>query len=292
MLSRRTSTATGNAYVARFCSRGGVVCRDELYEFLFNHDTPAWLCNLTKRLNRQTKLKEFFMQLHTGETLAAVTPKWSWQQREALGQQCLRQAAEDFLNDGAEGLYRHLANEMFAEPAEALKQSLNLDGYSYTDRRLLAPESDVLDVREIAGVLESLVGGLGLANQDVAVHCLKLSEGHWLDGKWDDCISNARRFLESVMQEVASCHSKIAKGVALAQHSYERPVEIRKYLEAAGLLETKEAKAIAEVYGLLSNTGSHPYIAAKDQARLLRQQALILSQFVLLRYQGYLASNC
>ena len=35
-------------------------------------------------------------------------------------------------------------------------------------------------------------------------------------------------------------------------------------------------------------TGSHPYIAQQDQARLLRQLALVLSQFILLRYQGYL----
>ena len=66
---------------------------------------------------------------------------------------------------------------------------------------------------------------------------------------------------------------------------------VRDYLEREGLLETKEKKELAEVYGLLSNVGSHPYIAGKDQARLLRQQALLLSQFVMLRYQGYLRAH-
>jgi hypothetical protein len=294
MITRRTATAIGNAYMARFSWRGkgAEVYKDALYEFMFNHACPAWLCNLAKKLRWPIEVKEFFMKLHTGETQSVATPNWSWAQRENLGQQYLRQTAEDFLNDGADGLAQYSVNSNYEEPAQAMRQSLEFDGYAYTNRRLHAPESDVLDVREVVGVLESLYGDLGLARKDVALHCLKLSEDHWLGGRWDDCISNARRFLESVMQEVASGHSMIGKRVALAQNVYDRPVEIRKYLEAEGLLETKEAKAIAEVYGLLSNTGSHPYIAAKDQARLLRQQALILSQFVLLRYQGYLASNC
>src|SRR5690349_10388704 len=57
--------------------------------------------------------------------------------------------------------------------------SLGLDGYVYKDGRLLAPESDVLDTRETAGVLEQLYDELGLGEKKVALHCLKLSEDHW-----------------------------------------------------------------------------------------------------------------
>jgi hypothetical protein len=68
-------------------------------------------------------------------------------------------------------------------------------------------------------------------------------------------------------------------------------VEVRDYLERENLLEAKEKKALAEVYGLLSNTGGHPYIAEKDQARLMRHLALTFTQFILLRLQGSLQTT-
>jgi hypothetical protein len=128
-------------------------------------------------------------------------------------------------------------------------------------------------------------------NAERAIHCLKLSEEHWLNGKWDDCISNARRFLEATMQEVAAAHCLRAKQAKLSEETYSRPVRVREYLESEGLLERQEMSAIKETYGFLSGTGSHPYIAAKDQARLLRQIALLYAQFVMLRFQGSLSAS-
>ena len=52
------------------------------------------------------------------------------------------------------------------------------------------------------------------------------------------------------------------------------------------ILEKKEKEAIAKVYGLLSDTGSHPYIADRDQARLMRHLSLTFSQ--LTRFQNAL----
>lgn len=48
---------------------------------------------------------------------------------------------------------------------------------------------------------------------------------------------------------------------------------MRDYLEQEALLERKEKDALAQVYGLLSETGAHPYIAKSDQARLLRHRS-------------------
>jgi hypothetical protein len=44
------------------------------------------------------------------------------------------------------------------------------------------------------------------------------------------------------------------------------------------------------VYGLLSHTGAHPYMAENDQARLLRHLALLFAHFAMLRLQGKLSS--
>jgi hypothetical protein len=41
---------------------------------------------------------------------------------------------------------------------------------------------------------------------------------------------------------------------------------------------------LAKNYGLISNTGSHPNTAHQDQARLMRNLALIYSQYILLQW--------
>jgi hypothetical protein len=72
----------------------------------------------------------------------------------------------------------------------------------------------------------------------------------------------------------------------LPENVYSRPAEVREYLVTEKLLEKKEREALDKVYGLLSHTGSHPYMAEKDQARLLRQMSLLFCQFVMLRFEG------
>ncbi len=103
--------------------------------------------------------------------------------------------------------------------------------------------------------------------------------------------SNSRKYLESILQEVATAHSVHVKGSTLPAGTYTRPVKVRDYLEQEGLVERKEKATIAQVYGLLSETGGHPYMARNDQARLLRHLALTFSQFVMLRLQGSLAKG-
>jgi hypothetical protein len=94
-----------------------------------------------------------------------------------------------------------------------------------------------------------------------------------------------RKFLEAILQQVAA-HLAQLKGVTITEKSLERPVEVRNFLEVQDLLEHKEREALDKIYGLLSHTGSHPYMAEKDQARLLRQISLTITQFVMLRLEG------
>jgi hypothetical protein len=93
------------------------------------------------------------------------------------------------------------------------------------------------------------------------------------------------------LQEVAARHSLKFEGIALPERTFSRPVAVRDYLEEKKLLEKKEKEALSAVYGLLSETGSHPYMAQSDQARLLRHLSLTFAQFVMLRLQGRLASK-
>jgi hypothetical protein len=260
------------------------VNRDALYDFLFEHDYPSWLCNHAKTLAHKRDILEWVMRFHTGESLAAATPGWSWEQRISLGQQQLRELAEDHLNI-FQGPITRFASDAQKSANEDLVRSLELDGYVYRGNVLLAPESDVIDTKEEAGVLQALYARLGLAEKETAFHHLALSEQHYRDKKWDDCISNSRKFLECTLAAIATKHAAMKPGSSRVS-DWTKPYVTRDYLEAERLLETKEKEALAKVYGLLSATGAHPYMAQHDQARLLRHLALTFSQFVMLRYEG------
>jgi hypothetical protein len=162
---------------------------------------------------------------------------------------------------------------------------LELDGFIFRDSRLLTSDENVL-AEEESGVLESLYRRLNLQNEKTAFHHLDLSEQHYLAGRWDDSISNSRKFLESVLREVATAHSLQEHDSPLSRSVYEWPKDVRNYLEKEKLISHKEKEALFKVYGLLSDTGGHPYMARSDQARLLRNLALTLSQFIMLRFQG------
>lgn len=296
IISRRTAIALGEVYETKYTfhshySGGNIsfkVYNDSLYDYLFENNYPSWFCNKAKRLsNRQRQVKEVIMRLHTGETQSKATSNWTWDQRKQLGQEYLYDLAEDIL------VYYHdlpseSSKEKIKKQIEKLTDNLELDGYIFHNKNLLIPETDILEIEEEIGVLETLYNSLKLDGKELSLHHLKLSEEHYLAKKWDDAISNSRKFLENILREVASTHSQRCKNDQLKKSIYESPFKVRNYLEEEGLLETKEKEAVAKIYGLLSNTGGHPYMASNDQARLLRQLALTLSHFVMLRFDGYL----
>lgn len=293
MISRKSAAAIGRAYEAMFTYTSHSsyadhtkVSRDVLYDFLFENEYSAWFCNLAKTFTDKRHIQEAVMRLHTGETLAPATADWSWEQRARLGQRYLEDLAEDFLTRVDRG--EDWVKKSYLRYYEEIKRQLELDGYSYQDGKLLRREEDAVEVEEAKGVLHRLYNQLALANEDVAVHHLRLSEEHYVAGKWDDCISNSRKFLECVLQEVAAKHATVVEGRALGQNVKESPSEVRDYLVRASLLEAKEKDALTKVYSLLSHTGGHPYMAQSDQARLLRHLALTFSQFAMLRLQGKL----
>lgn len=302
MISRKTAMVVGDAYEFRFMryskgSRGPgdwYVRRDDLYDFLYENDYRGWVCNQAQDFQSmgygRRAVKEWFMKLHTGESLAGATPEWSWEEREKLGQRYLRDFAEDILNDWDS--FTPSTSPDKRPEYERLRGNLirqfELDGYTYRDSQLLAPESDVLDVEEETGVLRSLYKQLLLPKEDTNFQFLQLSEEHYLAERWGDSISNSRKFLEGTLQEVAAVHSERVKHADLLEGTYKRAVRVRDYLERENLLDSKETETLAKVYGLLSETGSHPFMPHNEQARLLRHLALTFSQFVMIRLQGSL----
>jgi hypothetical protein len=172
-----------------------------------------------------------------------------------------------------------------------LEARLELDNYKYKNGNLHPIESTVIPEREEQSYLEELTAEVNLNDQNTIKHHLRLSEEHFLNGKWDDSISNSRKVLDAILKQ-------ITERVYLAVEKKSAPIgflknaqHTREYLERQGLVTTVERETLDKTYALLSVTGGHPYIAEKDQARLMRHLALTFSQFVLLRYQGFLSNN-
>ena len=302
MISRLASIAIANSYINRFSTVSGVsgygirttsekVHNDELYDFLYENEYEAWFCNFANNLFTIRGLKAFFLQIHTGESISTATKDWSWVDRQKLGQRLLYNLAEDMLiwyetirpND-------HWEWEDHAEEAEELTRRLELDGYIFREGKLLLQQSDVLDVEQERSILKTLYQSAGLQRSSEAFQFLTLAEENFVGGRWSDSIINARKFFELTAQEGAKALA-LYNGSVLNDNILTRlkqPAQVRQYLEQQSLLERKEREAFDKVYGLLSETGAHPYMAESDQARLLRQLSLTLSQFILLRLRSAL----
>lgn len=139
--------------------------------------------------------------------------------------------------------------------------------------------------------MENLIDGLSLPDPDTIKHHLNRSEEHFIDGKWDDSISNTRKVLDAILGQVASCVYSTLNKKTIPTEMLKNATDIRNFLERQNLLTKVEREALEKNYSALSTTGGHPYIAEKDQARLMRHLGLTFSQFVLLRYEGFLKQN-
>lgn len=304
MISRKTARLIGEAYSVLFATittgtaasgrryRDYQLHNDELRDFLFDEGYAAWFLAILNNTNVSNEriIKERIMNFHTGETFTwfPSPPQNSTpEDRAVAGQDLLRRLAESLLRRAQQLRDRP---RLVHEAVEALRSHLELDGYIFRNDTLYATESSVIDEQEEQTYLELLIGGSGLADLRVIQHHLDLSENAYTESRWNDTISNARNFLESILEQVANALSQRLTGAPLAA-SVNSPAQVRDYLEDHHFIDTTEKSAIARVYGLISNSGSHPNMAHKDQARLMRHLALTFSQYILLRWDGYRQNN-
>ena len=301
MIGRRSTITIADAYHERFTHvssgyRGSshfTFSRDALYDFLFGENFDPWLLNAFRSLSTVERrgLKDFIMRIHTGESVVGATAKWTWERRRTLGQRILKDLAECLIRQRHDDSDFERYGDRHKIAVDKMQRTLELDGYVYRQGILLVPEESVIEETEEQDVLQGLIASVGLPDSTTLKHHLELSVTHYQESRWDDSISNSRKVLEGVLQQVAAHHSRVVGGNPLGTEALAKPIVVREYLESAGLLEKKEKEAVAQVYGLLSNTGGHPYIAQRDQARLMRHLALTFSQFVLLRLEGVLRAG-
>ncbi len=269
-----------------------MVCLYEkkLYEFVYERDYDVWVLKTFEKYNSAycDHLRKFLLGLQTGETAIHI-PVDKGPDKRIVCMQLLAKFAKDIITEyeTTSEQYGHFSRDSETRKrVSQLKSQLELDGYIYRDRRLLQVESSVIDTQAEQSYLEQLVDMLVLSDPDTIKHHVKLAEDDYAGGRWSNSIGNSRHFLEAILAQVLERVS--AKlGRSLHQNVYKNATTTRDHLVREGLISEDEKETLKQIYGLLSNTGGHAYIAEKDQARLMWNLALTLSQFVLLRYEGF-----
>lgn len=306
MISRKSAKLITNAFLGTFSylhkstssmysNNSFMVIREKaIYEFFYERDYDVWFL---KKIQGYTSayyenFRTLLLGIHTGESIP-FAPDVTPERKQQISQQLLTKLATDIIN-----LYETTIEKygVFGSDSDArknisqLKSQLELDGYIYREGTLFPVESSVVDTQAEQSYLETLVDSLGLSDSVTIKHHIKLSEEHYVNGRYSDSIGNSRHFLEAILAQVLEQVS-IKLGLNLNPAVYKNATTTRDHLELNGLLITDEKETLKKIYGLLSNTGGHAYIAQKDQARLMWHLALTCSQFVLLRYEGFLKAN-
>jgi hypothetical protein len=253
---------------------------ESLWEYLFEEEIDGWFMTALQAATKTPQFKTLVFMLHTMKDQSEATQRVLMQ---------MTNAALKFHGPNIDSPKHENSDGVIL--TKALLRQLEIDGYVYRNEKLYPAESTVIPEEEEQSYLEQLIKELGLIDPDTVKHHLQLSEEHFLQGRWDDSISNSRKVLDAILKQVTELiYQKVnTKPPPLAL--LKNATDTRVFLEKQGILTPVEREALDKNYGVLSATGGHPYIAEKDQARLMRHLALTFSQFVLLRYQGFLSEN-
>lgn len=309
MISRKSTRLLADVYINTFSYVRNITSRypandksmlclyeKKLYDFMYEHDYAVWVL---QRIEKYTSaycdhFRKFILALQTGEMVSHIPyNRGKGEDPHVMSQQLLVKLAKDIIKEyetRIEDYGDFSKNSDARKKVIELKSQLELDGYVYRDGNLFPVESSVIDEQEEQSYLEKLVDLSRLNDPATIKHHIRLAEEDYVNDRWSNSIGNSRHFLEAILAQVLERVST-RLGRNLHPNVYRNATTTRDHLEREGLLTEDEKETIRRIYGLLSNIGGHAYIAEKDQARLMWHLALTCSQFVLLRYEGFVTAH-
>lgn len=300
-VSRRTALVVAKAYsraftrtvLTRTYQEEQRINSDALHDYLFNEDYPPKLVSIFAGFWQPRKMEEFIMYLQEGQSVQHFAPASDDYARKLIGHETLRLLGGTIL--------RFMEQVMKEAPLETVKdvqeyydsllRLFELDGFQFLEGRLIPMESDSKPAEEERKGIQVLYAALSLPNEVLLKTDLQTAEEHYLNGKWDDCVSNVRQVLELVLKDVARDTVTKLGYPPISDVDLKKPVMVRNHLEKNGLLGKDEMQTINSSYGFMSGVGSHPALGRQDQARLMRRMGMLLAEFVLIRYKEKLAGT-
>jgi hypothetical protein len=254
---------------------------DWLHDFFFAREYPEQLTNYATLADDRMKIKALILGMRPeGEVIAMLTHGQRAPDADDVSERLLRRVAEDMLSYGADA-------ETLVKPLKStlrkLEASLALDGYEVRGGRVVQREENVFDVQEEAAGLAGLYKKMQLEQPEQLEHDLKLTDEHYTNGHWGDCIKHARDVLEHTLLGVARARSK-ALGKNLARSAL--PGVVRSFLRDNQVISDQEEKFLFALHTLLSIEGGHANMSEAEEARIERQYALTAAHFALLRWES------
>jgi hypothetical protein len=162
----------------------------------------------------------------------------------------------------------------FDERWDDLKKCLILDGYKIENNKLLKIEPTIEGVESMDDDLANLLTQSNLCDFENVIQHIKRSSDSFNQSNYNDCLSNARIALETIVREIA-----LHKGFVDTTKAWGTSL-VR--LKTEGFITEKEEKTIAPVYAFISE-GCHVPIGFTEEefARFGRNLAISMCYFLI-----------
>lgn len=241
----------------------------KLREFLFEYNVKGFsIEKLCKSYEDKKYLKNNILNMHTG----IFYNNEKYKQFESYGQDDVKSLIIGILD-----------REISKERTEMLINSLKIDGYIYNDKKLYEINTDI---DEKVSLIKLEFKNMSFDNFEEFDRFYNNMNKCFETSMWEDVIHNSRKLYEIVLMESAKKYSSLLQGSLIIKGT-EKPVEIREYLEKNDFFSEDEANIIRYYYKYLSNIGSHPKMALKEQAEFSRVISINTILYIINRLEKY-----
>lgn len=180
-----------------------------------------------------------------------------------------------------------IRNEEVKKDIRRLLSSLELDGFRYVNHKVIAIESQVVEIEEIKSDMVEKIKSNPELNHPVLMEHLGDCENSYLNGSWKNSISNARHFMEELLLDIAKAGAE-ALGEKPPKSGSGEAGRVRGFLVDKGFFEQKECDDLINgVYSYLSEEGSHRGLTKHSCARASRIIILSLGFYVLEKFENW-----
>lgn len=165
--------------------------------------------------------------------------------------------------------------------------SLKLDGFKYSNQRIIPIETQIVETEEVKSAVEEKIRNNPELDLRVLIKHLKDCEKDYINRSWKNSVSNARHFMEQLLADVAKAGAKHRRECSPMGGKGE-PKRVREYLVKSGFFEKDECDGlICGVYSYLSEKGSHRGLTEESCARVSRNMILSLGYYVLEKFESW-----
>lgn len=279
MISRKTTLYIANIIIDKFTYQkwnsshsGGYysqyIYHEKIRDFLYESGVDGWSVDKIYDTYSVEKLKGYILNMETGRFYNLE----KYNQFKKMGQKDLKAIII--------GIFEN--KKQLGILTEELENLLRIDGYIYNNGNLYEVNTDVEEKMELIKIKYKYFN----FDQEIEFDTFynNMNE-HFTNSKWEDSIHNGRKLYEMILSKVAKCYSRIIGDNKISGN--EMQVQVREYLEEKEFFSEDEINIVRYYYKYISNIGSHPKLALKEQADFCRVLTVNICLYALNRLEQF-----